>query len=90
MTSDVGGEFGGVLLIGQRKMNALVLEELEKYPCVQARFGQKVVGIEDLEGEEEVMVMTAPQLDFARPESLMGIWLIMLSGLLGRMGRTVL
>ena len=43
------GEFDGVLVIGQRKMNSLVLGELEKYPCVQVKFGQRVVGLEDID-----------------------------------------
>jgi 2-polyprenyl-6-methoxyphenol hydroxylase-like FAD-dependent oxidoreductase len=52
LQDDEEGEFGGVLLIGQRKMNGLILEELKKYPCVQVRFGQRLVGIEDIPAQE--------------------------------------
>jgi len=50
------GEFSGVLLIGQRKMNGLILEELKIYPCVEVLFEMGVVGIEDLEGKDSVRV----------------------------------
>lgn len=35
LTGDEEGEFWGVLLIGQRKMNELILDELKKYPSVR-------------------------------------------------------
>lgn len=40
-------EFGGVLIIGQRRMNELILKEIKKHPTVEVRFGEKVVNIED-------------------------------------------
>jgi 2-polyprenyl-6-methoxyphenol hydroxylase-like FAD-dependent oxidoreductase len=64
LQGDKEGEFRGVLLIGQRKMNGLILEELKKYPCVQVRFGQRVVGIEDIPSQEGVKVMAHEALDF--------------------------
>lgn len=57
-TPDQDSTFEGVLLIGQAKMNGLVLQEIEKYPCVQVRFGHRVVGIEDDLGADWVEVMT--------------------------------
>jgi len=51
------GEFGGVLLFGQSRMNALILEELKKYPCVEVRFGLRCVGIEDTSLSQTVTVM---------------------------------
>ena len=38
------GEIGGVLPIGQRRINELILGELKKYPSVEVKFAQKVVG----------------------------------------------
>lgn len=52
-----GQDFEGVLLIGQAKMNGLVLKELEKYPSVQVLFGRRCVGIEDLPTSDRVKVM---------------------------------
>ena len=59
------GEFGGVLLIGQARMNSLILEELKKYPSVEVRFGLRCVGIENLPDRESVKVMVhqGSQLD---------------------------
>lgn len=54
---DDQGDFEGVLLIGQAKMNALILEELKKYPSVQVRFGLRCVGIEDSPEQTHVKVM---------------------------------
>lgn len=50
--------FEGVLLIGQAKMNGLILQEIQKYPCVQVCFSQRVVGIEDHPSADYVAVMT--------------------------------
>ena len=50
-------EFGGVLLLGQSRMSALILEELKKYPMVEIRFGLRCVGIEDLPSASGVKVM---------------------------------
>jgi 2-polyprenyl-6-methoxyphenol hydroxylase-like FAD-dependent oxidoreductase len=66
LQGDEEEKFGGVLLIGQRKRNGLILEELKKYPCVQVRFGQRVVGIEDIPSQEGVKVMAHDALDFNR------------------------
>jgi 2-polyprenyl-6-methoxyphenol hydroxylase-like FAD-dependent oxidoreductase len=66
LQGDEEGVFGGVLLIGQRKMNGLILEELKKYPCVQVRFGQRVVGIEDIPSQQGIKVMAHEALDFNR------------------------
>jgi 2-polyprenyl-6-methoxyphenol hydroxylase-like FAD-dependent oxidoreductase len=57
-TANQDSTFEGVLLLGQAKMNGLVLQEIQKYPCVQVRFGQRVVGIEDQPGTDRVEVMT--------------------------------
>jgi len=38
--------FDGVLLIGQARMNDLILEELRKCPSVEVRFGHQLVGLE--------------------------------------------
>jgi 3-(3-hydroxy-phenyl)propionate hydroxylase len=73
LQGDEDGEFGGVLLIGQRKMNGLILEELKKYPCVQVRFGQRVVGIEDIPTEGVVKVMAHEALDFNRAGIMTGM-----------------
>ncbi|KAK5939478.1 hypothetical protein PMZ80_007855 [Knufia obscura] len=55
---DGSGEDGGVLLIGQWRMNELILEELDKYPCVEVQFGMRCVGIEDKPESEHVRIMT--------------------------------
>ena len=39
LSSSSPGEFRGVLLFGQSRMNALILEEMKKYPTVEVRFG---------------------------------------------------
>jgi 2-polyprenyl-6-methoxyphenol hydroxylase-like FAD-dependent oxidoreductase len=57
LSSSSPGEFGGVLLFGQSRMNALILEELKKYPTVEVRFGLRCVGIEDLPSTGKVKVM---------------------------------
>jgi 2-polyprenyl-6-methoxyphenol hydroxylase-like FAD-dependent oxidoreductase len=44
LQGDEEREFGGALLIGQRKINRLILEELKKYPCVKVRFGTESCG----------------------------------------------
>jgi len=50
-------ELGGVLLIGQWRMNEIILEELNKYPSVEVQFGMRCVGIDDKPGSENVRVM---------------------------------
>jgi 2-polyprenyl-6-methoxyphenol hydroxylase-like FAD-dependent oxidoreductase len=57
LSSSTPGEFGGVLLFGQSRMNTLILEELKKYPSVEVRFGLRCVGIEDLPSSSGVKVM---------------------------------
>lgn len=57
LSSSISGEFGGVLLFGQSRMNALILEELKKYPSVEVRFGLRCVGIEDMPSSSGVKVM---------------------------------
>lgn len=57
LSSSTPGEFGGVLLFGQSRMNALILEELKKYPSVEVRFGLGCVGIEDKPSSSGVKVM---------------------------------
>ena len=57
LSSSSPGEFGGVLLFGQSRMGALILEELKKYPVVEVRFGLRCVGIEDLPSTSGVKVM---------------------------------
>lgn len=54
---DSSDEFGGVLLIGQWRMNELILEELNKYPSVEVQFGMRCVGIDDKPGIENVRIM---------------------------------
>jgi 2-polyprenyl-6-methoxyphenol hydroxylase-like FAD-dependent oxidoreductase len=56
-SSSSPGEFGGVLLFGQSRMNALILEELKKYPTVEVWYGLRCVGIEDLPSNSGVKVM---------------------------------
>lgn len=51
-------EFGGVLLIGQWRMNELILQELKNHPSVQVLFGMRCVGLEDKEDCDHVKVMT--------------------------------
>ena len=51
-------DFEGVLLIGQAKMNGLILQEIQKYPSVQVIFGHRVVGIADNSDMDFVEVMT--------------------------------
>lgn len=51
-------EFGGVLLIGQWRMNELVLQELRKCPSVEVQFGMRCVGVDDKPDAEFVRVMT--------------------------------
>lgn len=51
------GDFAATFHLGQATMNGLILKELEKYPCVEVRFGLRVVGIEDMPGSKvKVMV----------------------------------
>lgn len=57
--SSVPGQFGGVLLIGQVRMNALILEELKKYPSVEVRFGLRCVGIDNPPSADFVKVMVS-------------------------------
>ena len=68
LSGDAEGEFGEVLLIGQRRMNELILEELRKYPCVEVRFGHKCVGIEDNPEDDHINVTAHKGLDFNRLE----------------------
>lgn len=58
LDDDEAGEFGGVLLIGQWRMNELILEELKKYPSVEVVFGMRCVGIDDKSEAEKIRVMT--------------------------------
>ena len=57
LSSSNSGEFGGVLLFGQARMNALILEELKNHPLVEVKFGLRCVGIEDREASSKVKVM---------------------------------
>lgn len=57
LSSSISGEFGGVMLFGQSRMNALILGELKKYPSVEVRFGLRCVGIEDITSSGGVKVM---------------------------------
>ena len=57
LESETPGEFGGVLLIGQAKMNTIILEELKKYPSVEIIFGMRAVGIDDNPNNEFVRLM---------------------------------
>jgi 2-polyprenyl-6-methoxyphenol hydroxylase-like FAD-dependent oxidoreductase len=57
LSSSLSGEFGGVLLFGQSRMNALILGELKRYPSVEVRFGLRCVGIEDITSSGGVKVM---------------------------------
>lgn len=56
-----GESFDGVLLIGQAKMNGLVLKEIKKHPSVTVRFGCRCVGIEDDSTAGKVRVMISHQ-----------------------------
>ena len=47
-------------------MSGLILKEFKKYPCVQVRFGQRVVGIEDIPSQQGVKVMANEALYFNR------------------------
>lgn len=58
-TDSTGDDFEGVLLIGQNRMNALVLQQLKQYSCVEVRFGHRCVGIEDSPTADLVSVMVA-------------------------------
>ena len=49
------GKFGGVLMIGQSRMNEIYLEELKKYPCVDVVFGAGCVGVEETPSSVKVM-----------------------------------
>jgi hypothetical protein len=57
LLSSTPGEFGGVLLFGQSRMNALILEEPKKYPSVEALFGLRYVGIKDPPSSSGVKLM---------------------------------
>jgi 2-polyprenyl-6-methoxyphenol hydroxylase-like FAD-dependent oxidoreductase len=46
-----------ILLFGQYRMAKLILEEIEKYPCVQVRFGVQYVGCEQNDSNPYVTVM---------------------------------
>ena len=50
-----GSEY--IFQLGQKKMNALVLEELRNCPSVEVKFGLRCVGIEDLPSAKSVKVM---------------------------------
>lgn len=50
-------EFGGVLLMGQWRMTALILEELKRYPSVEIRYGLRCVGIEEMPSKNVVRAM---------------------------------
>ena len=56
---DVEGEeaekFGGVLMIGQSRMNEIYLEELKKYPSVDVLFGASCTGVEETPSAVKVM-----------------------------------
>ncbi|ETN46764.1 uncharacterized protein HMPREF1541_00953 [Cyphellophora europaea CBS 101466] len=58
-------EFGGVLLLGQYKLAMIILEELEKYPCVEVHFGLRCCGIEDVTGSEAVKLLCSRRSDNA-------------------------
>lgn len=57
LESNTHGEFEGVLLIGQAKMNAIILEELKDYPSVEIVFGIRAVGIDDNPDNNYVRLM---------------------------------
>ena len=55
-----------VLLLGQSRMNALILEEIAKYPCVKVRFKTAYAGCEQDADGKHVKVMiheTSPDKD---------------------------
>jgi len=56
--SNDSSEFGGVLLIGQYRMNELILKELQRYPSVDVQFGLRCVGVQDDSKADCVKVMT--------------------------------
>lgn len=62
-TSIRDAAFEGVLLIGQAKMNGLILQEIQKHPSVQVRFGQRVVGINSSADCVDVMTTHANVVD---------------------------
>ena len=49
---------GGVLLIGQWRMNELILEELNNCPSVEVQFGVRCTGIEDKPESGHLSIMT--------------------------------
>lgn len=57
LTGDTTGDFGGVLMISQKRMAFLVHTELKKYPSVEVRFGLRCAGIEDLPSSDHIKVM---------------------------------
>ena len=61
LSDDSDGEFGGVLLLGQAKMHAILLEELSNHKCVEVMFGMRCVGIEELPDQQAVQVMVHRQ-----------------------------
>ncbi len=48
-------KFGGVLMIGQSRMNEIYLEEIKKYPSVDVIFGATCVGVEETASSVKVM-----------------------------------
>ena len=48
--------FGGVILMGQSRMNAVFLEELKKYPSVEVLFGVACTGIEESPASDTIKV----------------------------------
>lgn len=62
-TSMRDAAFEGVLLIGQAKMNGLILQEIQKHPSVQVRFGHRVVGINSNADCVDVMTTHANVVD---------------------------
>lgn len=55
--NNADNDFGGVLLLGQAKMNGLVLEGIKKNPHVDVRLSCRYVGIEDKPTEDAMKVM---------------------------------
>lgn len=56
--SEDPADFSGVLLLGQQKMNELIMQELKKCPSVTVVFGRRCVGLEDHPQSERVSIMT--------------------------------
>ncbi|KAG8531291.1 uncharacterized protein KY384_002919 [Bacidia gigantensis] len=58
--SDKPGVFGGVLLLGQARLNDILLDEVRKYPSVEIKFGAGCTGVEHVSDSEGggVRVMT--------------------------------